>query len=482
MDHITRFGLIGKQQFGFRKGFSAEDQLLEIHEEMLKSLDSQRVSKLVFLDASKAFDRVWRQGLKKKLNKLGFHESLINWLSDYLSGRLQRVVLKGTLSSWREVLQGVPQGSILGPLLYLLYSEDMKYLVENDLKMYADDSMVMTTGITEQHCVDQLQGDLDRIQQWSEDWKVKLNISKTKCLTVRRIEGPAAKLQMNGVLLEEVKSHRHLGVILMYNGKWTLQIDDMCKRAAKRVTVLRQYQKSFSRKCLKTIYLSYVRPLLEYSPCLITFLTVNEAERIRDIQRTAIRCITGTKVGTSHHPLNRELMLPTLSRRRMTSRMVKFWQIINRQYEGQINRNNLTTHDQLHDYHTRHPNHFVSVKCHTEQRRKAFLNTSISEWNKLEEEIKSSTSKRIMRSRLLPKANPNPVHSIAVTRESSRLISRLRCQNADLISNLFARGMSETPECECGALFETTKHYLLSCPRYIDLRQRMIAARRMLDG
>ena len=97
---------------------------------------------------------------------------------------MQRVALRGTLSSWREVLQGVPQGSILGPLLYILYSEDLKYDIRSNLKTYADDSMVMATGETEEESAIQLQPDIERIQTWADAWKLHPNASKTKCLTV----------------------------------------------------------------------------------------------------------------------------------------------------------------------------------------------------------------------------------------------------------------------------------------------------------
>ena len=118
--HIKEKNLIGEQQFGFREGRSAEDQLLEVYEKMLSSVDSQMISKFVFLDASKAFDKVWRLGLLAKLKRMGFHEMITGWLQDYITSRRQRVTHKGFYSTWREILAGVPQGSILGPLLYLL--------------------------------------------------------------------------------------------------------------------------------------------------------------------------------------------------------------------------------------------------------------------------------------------------------------------------------------------------------------------------
>ena len=104
-----------------------------------------------------------------------------------------------------------------------------------------------------------------------------------------------------------------------------------------------QYQTKFDRTSLKSMYISYIRPILEYTPSLICHLTISEIERLEEAQRNAIRCITGAKVDTSHAPLNNELQLDSLSKRRLATRTVKFWEISNRHTAGRMNRNDLIT-------------------------------------------------------------------------------------------------------------------------------------------
>ena len=119
-EFITANSIIGPQQFGFMKGTSAIDQLQEMYFRIVSTLDKQMITKIIFLDVSKAFDKVWRKGVIHKLRKLGVRGSLLAWFGSYLEDRLQRVVMKGYFSTWQSIIAGVPQGSILGPLLYLI--------------------------------------------------------------------------------------------------------------------------------------------------------------------------------------------------------------------------------------------------------------------------------------------------------------------------------------------------------------------------
>ena len=156
-------GVFGDQQFGFRKGTGATDQLLELYNSMLQSLDNHEVKKMLFVDVSKAFDRVWRKGLAHKLQKAGIRGNLLKWMKSYLENRLQRCVIRGRKSSWLEVLEGVPQGSILGPILYLIYAEDMKDNLATDIRTFADDTMLSATAATEELAVRKLQPEIARM-------------------------------------------------------------------------------------------------------------------------------------------------------------------------------------------------------------------------------------------------------------------------------------------------------------------------------
>ena len=268
-DYLEGSNIITAAQYGFRKKSSTLDQLLDVYDGAMTGLDQRKVTKLLFLDVSKAFDRVWHKGLLHKLECLGVGGRLLEFFGSYLNNRYQRVVLRGATSSWLPLRAGVPQGSILGPLLFLVYSNDLVEDITSDVKLFSDDTILGITEDTATDCVRALQPDILRVSNWASRWKVSLNSLKTKCLTISRKTQEYAPLMMNGKLVEEVEYHCHLGLRLQANGKWKRQVDHMIARASKRLSILKFYSRRFTRQPLRQLYLSYIRPLLEYGDCMV---------------------------------------------------------------------------------------------------------------------------------------------------------------------------------------------------------------------
>ena len=133
---------------------------------------------MVFLDASKAFDRVWHKGLLFKLKQLGICQSILNWFSSYLSGRSQRVIVDVCASSWAPVENGIPQGSILGPLLFLVYTNDIVDNIENDINLYADDTSLLSISDNPETAAMNLNADLYALQHWAKTWHMAFNPAK----------------------------------------------------------------------------------------------------------------------------------------------------------------------------------------------------------------------------------------------------------------------------------------------------------------
>ena len=256
--------LITPSQYGFRHGSSTLDQLIDVYHKMMEGLDSRQVTKLLFLDVSKAFDKVWHKGLLHKMENLGIHGLALGFFTSYLSNRSQRVVIKGATSTWLDLKAGVPQGSLLGPILFLIFSNDLVNDIETEVKLFADDTILGVTEITARQCALKMQPDVDRILQWAKKWKVTLNALKTKCLTISRKRSEFAPLVLDGRVVEEVSTHCHLGLRLQNSGKWRIQIDHMKSKASQRISILKYYSRRFERKPLLQLYLSYVRPILEY--------------------------------------------------------------------------------------------------------------------------------------------------------------------------------------------------------------------------
>jgi hypothetical protein len=142
--HIYNFLLenriISSNQSGFTPGDSAINQLLYITNKFGKALDDGKEVRVVFCDVSKAFDRVWHKGLLTKLKSIGIQGPLLSWIENYLLDRKQRVVINGCCSDWRNVCAGVPQGSILGPLFFIIYINDIVADINSSIKLFADDT------------------------------------------------------------------------------------------------------------------------------------------------------------------------------------------------------------------------------------------------------------------------------------------------------------------------------------------------------
>jgi hypothetical protein len=159
---------------------------LEIHHEFCKAVDSGKEIRLVFLDISKAFDRVWQKGLIFKLKQAGISGGLLSWLYDYLSDRVQRVVVNGQTSEWTKIKAGVSQGSVLGPLLFLIFINDIIHVVRNcRIRLFADDTCLFIEIDNRERAATMVDIDLSAIHQWSLQWLVSFCLAKksTKRIT-----------------------------------------------------------------------------------------------------------------------------------------------------------------------------------------------------------------------------------------------------------------------------------------------------------
>ena len=162
--HCEDRGILTWRNSGSRRNDSTINQLLN--------------TSVVFLDQSRAFDRIWHDGLAAKLKMCGTNEQLLNFLKNYLQNRRVRVVIEGQESQWFNVTAGVPQGSILGPLLFLIYINDIVNTLQAEIHLYADDAVLMCNMNTTPNAVDVLNHDLDELHKWAQKWCMSFNASK----------------------------------------------------------------------------------------------------------------------------------------------------------------------------------------------------------------------------------------------------------------------------------------------------------------
>ena len=189
MTHLETHNILSDMQFGFRKRRSAELQLLQTIHDLAFDLNRKSQTDVILFDFSKAFDRVSHRHLITKLEYYGIRNNILNWVASFLSGRTQQVVCGGCYSSPTKVLSGVPQGSVLGPLVFLIYINDISYCVDSTCHLYADDC-ILYRRIDSFHDTVILQRDLLQLEHWSKQWKMLFNIDKCTVLTVTLKQHP----------------------------------------------------------------------------------------------------------------------------------------------------------------------------------------------------------------------------------------------------------------------------------------------------
>ena len=203
-------------------GDSTVNQLTFLYNKICKALDEGLEVRFIFFDVSKAFDKVWHKGLIFKLNRAGIHEKLVAWFSDYLCNRCQKVVLPGCRSNTTHLNAGVPQGSVLGPLLFLVYINDIVENIESGINLFADDTSLSLVVRNPSDAGMTLQDDINKSNNRAESWFVKFNPAKSESLVISRKTSKSVhpNLNMSNTPIPNIQTHKHLGIHLSSDGSW----------------------------------------------------------------------------------------------------------------------------------------------------------------------------------------------------------------------------------------------------------------------
>lgn len=272
LNYLESLHLLSDTQYGFRQARSTGDLLAYVTEHVSRTLDRQGETRSVALDISKAFDKVWHKGLLHKLRAYGIGGDLLQLLSSFLRNRQISVVLDGQKSQTRLVNAGVPQGSVIGPTLFLLYINDLPDNIVSKLVMYADDTTLFNSldkprdQLQKQQMRETLNRDLQTVHEWGQQWLVSFNSSKTKSMrhTRSRDASHQVGLQMCGTVLDEQESISLLGLTVCRDLSWKKYLQSVCKQASQRVGCLYRARRFLQPEVVLHLYKSTVRPIMEY--------------------------------------------------------------------------------------------------------------------------------------------------------------------------------------------------------------------------
>ena len=487
--HLVSHDLLNPNQSGFRPGDSTVNQLISIMHTIFKAFDCNPPLDVrsVYLDISKAFDRVWLEGLIYKLRRCGVSDKLLLLIQSFLADRKQRTVLNGKTSKWGSISAGVPQGSILGPLFFLVYINDLTEDLKCNVKLFADDMSIFTVVHDTNAAAVDMNHDLSLINLWSHKWRMSFNPDPIKqavevTFSRKRVSLNHPNMFFNGSPVTKVAEHKHLGIVLDSKLSFASHIRSVISKSRRGIGMLKCFSKYLPRQTLDELYKLYVRPHLDYGDVIyhtpqitceftnIVSLT-NQMEKLESVQYSAALAVTGAWKGTSREKLYDELGWETLNLRRWSRRLVLFYKIVNNMTPDYMRHPIPRLQESM--YNLRRRVTIAQICARTESYKSSFYPNCLSEWDKLDPDIRLSTSVSVFKKKLLSLIRPacKPVFGIFDPRGLS-ILTQLRVGLSKLNFHKFKHNFRDTlnPMCPISDGIEDAEHFLLLCHAYDSIR------------
>ncbi len=401
MTFLDKDNQLYKHQYGFRKGYSTVNAVSEFVADTLQAFEDKQYTVAVFLDLSKAFDTIDHKILLYKLSNYGIRGKALEWFKSYLSDRTQYVSHNGNNSDIMNITCGVPQGSILGPLLFLLYINDLP----NSLKylkaiLFADDSTVYGSSKSLSTLVRNTQDDLNKLNDWLCANKLSLNINKTNFIVFSlKPSTDPVNIEINGTRINRELSTKFLGVYIDQTLNW----GEHCKKCKMKLSsslhVLNSFRNLFPTELLLKLYYSFFYHHITYGILLWGSAAKCHLNSIETMQKKAIRCIAG--VSTYAHTGNlfsryKILKLGDIYKWNLGEFM--YSQIHN--IGPTISLFHYEKNSDVHSYYTRQAEQVHHLYHRTGKQAISFLHAAPGYYDSLPNDIINSTSKVILRSKL----------------------------------------------------------------------------------
>ena len=329
--HLESEGVIREEQHGFRYGRSPTTNLIDFFEQTTKWLDDGLPFDIVYFDFAKAFDKVCHKRLVTKLQAAGIWGTLLDWIQDWLSRRRQRVVVDGKSSEWKPVDSGVLQGTVLGPIFFIIFNNDLEPKVDNTMAiLFADDTKAARV-VANQEQAKLLQETIDSFATWADEWSMEFNVGKCKVMHVG-CKNPRLEYTMNGKKLEQVEEEKDLGVWTQSNLKPSLQ----CAKAAQAANVaLGLLLRSFhyrSKTTLIPLYKTFVRSRMEHAVAAWSPWLERDVDVLERVQKRLIRALSDVR-GQTYEEKLQDAGLTTLRERRHRGDLIETFKTLKGVYK-----------------------------------------------------------------------------------------------------------------------------------------------------
>ena len=387
--YLNKYDILHKSQSGFRKHHSCNTALINLVDKWLSNIDKGEVVGAIFYDLKKAFDIVNHELLIKKLGYYKFDINTLNWIKSYLTDRKQCIIDKQTKSSLRTVNAGVPQGSVLGPALFLLFINDLPLFInEAYLDFYADDSIVHTSNKQQLKVQNDLQQGSDNFENWCSKNDMLLHLKKTCCMSIgtRQLLAKIDSLDLHikNEQIKAVDSQKLLGIIIDKSLTWDKQIDAVCLNVTRRITLLKLLSKYVDQNSLKLYYKSYILPILDYGCLIWGRCSTSNTNRLIKLQKRAARKILKVDLMTPSTQMFSELKWLPFPERVKYHTHVMMYKILNNMapdYLRQLFHNVSETHERA--LRSADNELLTTPLCRTTYYEKSFTVTGAREWNSL---------------------------------------------------------------------------------------------------
>lgn len=492
-DSISKYvlsnNLIFINQSGFLHGHDTQKQLMQIVHMLKANNNNGMETRGIFLDIEGAFDAIPHYLLIHKLRSYGFGPMLIELVHSYLQRRKLRVKVKNSLSQWSnigDINSGVPQGSILGPLLFLLYINDLPDAVHNcSLFLYADDSSLFFPIPYEADVLvanDIISSDLNRMAAWSKSWKLNFKASKSSEVIFKSSRLPVRHhptLKLNNETIPRVASHKHLGVILDCHLNFQAHIDKTILKCNNMLNPLKSLKMKLSSRHLERIFMSFIIPHLEYGSLIYSSACQRDLDRIDRVYYRASLLVSGCMFGTSKAKVLKCLGWMTLEDRRNEKMSLMIYDSLNNELPAYLQQSINQYYNPVRNPGLRQHRLFRIPPTLSHDMRRSPIIRAIGAWESIPATIRNIVSRNSfkynIRIHFRGKKNLLVSTKLKLTRADEINLNKTRC---DLIfnSHLYAHNFTtvRNPSCECGNRNQSTKHQLLYCQLHDKARQQLL--------